>query len=282
VARFRHEWGEPGVAVSLHRDGKVLAQGTYTGDLPGDGFVAELERAAGALALRVNGAPALLYNDADGGAGDPRVGVRLEGTALCYDDLALEAASVRDYTFVRAPTDWLVQMGTWEVTSRWTCEPQWTWLSGVDPRYAMVQSKWQVEGDVLMDTYVGAKMINTPSGRKEVLQEVRLGICGKPGYLNGGYFFLVGAKGGNWTALQRDGLVVAERSDFQLPQASVHNDWLRLGVAKQGNTVSLLCHGQPVLSYTDPDPLPGGTVCVGTYDNGIMIPRVTVFGRMKG
>ncbi len=282
VARFRHEWGKPDVAVSLHRQGKALAQGTYTGDLPGDGFVAELERAAGALVVRVNGLPALVYNDTEGGPSGSRVGVRLEGAALCYDDLALEAAGVRDYTFVRAPTDWLVQMGTWEVTSRWTCAPGWTWLSGVDPRYAMVQSKWQAEGDVLMDTYVGAKMINTPSGRKEVLQEVRLGICGRPGYLNAGYFFLVGAKGGNWTALQRDGLVVAERSDFQLPQASVHNDWLRLGVAKRGNTVSLLCYGQPVLSYTDPDPLPGGTVCVGTYDNGIMIPRVTVFGRVKG
>lgn len=282
VARFEHEWGTREVAVSVHRGGKMLAQGKYAGDIPEAGFLAEVERAAATLALRVNGIPALTYNDPAGTVDGARVGVRLEGSTLCYDDLALEAASVHDYSFVQAPADWLVQMGTWEVTSRWTCEPQWTWLSGVAPRYAMVQSKWQVEGDVQMDVHVGAKMLQTPSGRKEVLQELRLGVCGRPGYLNGGYFFLIGARGGKWTALQRDGLIVAERPDFQLPQASVHNDWLKLGVVKRGGEVSLLCHGQPVLSYTDPDPLPGGTVSIGTYDNGIMVPRVTVYGMGQG
>jgi hypothetical protein len=282
VARFEHEWGKPEVAVSVHRGGKTLAEGAYKGAIPENGFLAEVERAAGTLALRVDGTPALTYNEPRGAVDGARVGVRLEGSTLCYDDLVLEAASVRDYSFVQAPTDWLVQLGTWEVTSRWTCEPQWTWLSGVAPRYAMVQSKWQVEGDVEMDVHVGAKMLQTPAGRKEVLQELRLGVCGQPGYLNAGYFFLIGSRGGKWTALQRNGLIVAERDDFQLPQASVHNDWLKLGVVKRGGEVSLLCHGQPVLSYTDPDPLPGGTVCIGTYDNGIMVPRVTVYGMGQG
>ena len=131
------------------------------------------------------------------------------------------------------------------------------------------------------DNSVGAKMMNTPAGRKEVLQDFRLGICGKPGYLNAGYYFLIGAKGGQYTALQRNGLIVAEADSFAIPQGSVHNDWLRLGIEKTGGRVSLLCQGQPVLTYDDPDPLPGGGVCIGAYDNGIMVPRVTVHGDVR-
>jgi len=145
-----------------------------------------------------------------------------------------------------------------------------------------VQSKWPVEGDVLVDTFVGPKMMQTAEGRKEVLNELRLGLCGRTGYLNAGYCFLVGAKGGAWTAIQRDGVVVAETSDFVVPQGGVHNDWVQFSARKRGNEVALLCRGQVVLSYTDPDPLPGGRVSFGAYNNGLMFPRVTVYGAVTG
>lgn len=279
IARFNHTWGAGPVSATLSRAGKTLAEGAFQGDV-GDGFMAEVEAAGGALVLSVNGAAVAVYNDPDP-TGTDRVGVRVEGAPLCYDDLLLERSHVRDYTFTQAPADWIVQRGTWEVTSRWTCSPGWTWLSGLDSRHAMVQSKWQVEGDVQLETYVGAKMMQTPSGRKELLQEIRLGICGRPGFLNAGYFFLIGAKGGRLTALQRNGLTVAEAPGFVVIQGSVHNDWLRLSVRKRGDEVALLCQGQPVISYSDPEPLPGGTVCFGTYDNGLMFPRLTVHGAIK-
>jgi len=281
IARFAHTWGSPEIAVTLLRGGEALARGAYTGPLTEAGYLAEVERSGPALVLRVNGEPIVIHNDLDGTIDCGRVGVRLQGATLCYDDLVLERPNVRTYTFSEAPSDWLVQRGTWEVTSRWTCSPGWTWLSGLDSRHAAVQSKWAVEGDVVLDTYVGAKMMNTPAGRKEELGDIRLGICGRPGYLNAGYFFLIGAKDGGWTALQRDGLVVAETSDFVLPQGSVHNDWLRLSVSKRGNEIALLCQGQPVLRYTDPDPLPGGAVSLGAYNNGLMFPRVTISGTVR-
>ena len=48
------------------------------------------------------------------------IGVRLTGAPLCYDDLVLDRSHVRDYTFALSPVDWLVQRGTWEVTSHRT------------------------------------------------------------------------------------------------------------------------------------------------------------------
>jgi hypothetical protein len=281
TARFTHAWGGPEVSVALQRGADTLARGAYNGPIPDAGYLAEVECSGPTVALRVNGQPVVLYNDPEGGPDCRRVGVKLQGATLCYDDLLLERANVRTYTFSEAPVDWLVQRGTWEVTSRWTCSPGWTWLSGLDPRHAMIQSKWQVEGDVFLDVYVGPKMMQTPQGRKEELQDIRLGVCGRPGYLNAGYFLLIGAKGGAWTALQRDGLVVAEAPNFVIPRSSAHNDWLRLSVSKRGNEIALLCQGQPVLTYTDPDPLLGGTVSLGTYDNGLMFPRVTVCGEFR-
>jgi hypothetical protein len=266
--------------VTLERASKEVARASSPGEPPSGGFLIELERRWGALVLRVDGSAVLAYTDAAPLASS-RVSVRLEGATLCYDDLVLETPNVRTDTFAAAPADWLIQSGTWEVTSRWTCSPGWTWLSGVAPEYAMAQSKWQVEGDVTVDAYMGAKMVTLPTGAQEALRDLRLGICGRPGFLNSGYFFLIGAKGGAWTALQRNGLVVAETTDFHLPQSSLHNDWRRLGIVRRGATVSLLCEGQPVLSYTDPDPLPGGAVSFGTYHNGVMIPRVTVYGSVS-
>jgi len=277
AARFEHQWGTPETTLVLERAGKEVARGTRSGHIPADGFVAELERSGQALVLRVDGEAGLAFND-PAPLACPRVGVRVDGATLCYDDILLQSANVRTDTFTQAPSDWLAQAGTWEVTSRWTCSPGPTWLSGLAPQYAIAQSKWEVEGDTYLDTYLGAKMMDTPSGRKEILQDIRLGICGRPGFLNSGYFFLIGAKGGAWTALQRNGLVVAETTNFAIPQSSLHNDWFRFGVRKQGAKVTLLFEGQPVLSYTDPEPLPGGRVSMGTYDNGIMVPRVTVYG----
>jgi hypothetical protein len=281
VVRFAHVWGSPRIDVALTRAGTTLAQGAYGGPLLETGYLAEVEKAGPALTVQVNGSPVLGYNETEAALDCRRVGVRLEGATLCYDDLLLERANVRTFTFSEAPSDWLVQRGTWEVTSRWTCSPGWTWLSGLSDRHAMAQSKWDVQGDVLLDTYVGPKMMQTPQGRKEVLQEIRLGLCGRPGYLNAGYHFLIGAKGGAWTALQRNGLVVAEAPEFVVPQGGVHNDWVQFTVRKRGTEVALLCRGQVVLSYTDPDPLPGGTVSLGAYDNGLMFPRVTVYGNVE-
>jgi hypothetical protein len=278
AVRFAHTGGAPQVAVALTRAGQEVAKATYAGPLVESGYLAEVEKSGSALTVRVNGTPVLGYSETDAGVDCRRVGVRLQGATLCYDDLLLERTNVRTYTFSEAPNDWLMQRGTWEVTSRWTCSPGWTWLSGLSDRHAMAQSKWEVKGDVVLDTYVGPKMMQTAAGRKEVLQELRLGLCGRPGYLNAGYGFLVGAKGGAWTAIQRNGLVVAETSAFAIPQGGLHNDWVQFTVRKLGNQVALLCRGQVVLSFTDPDPLPGGTVSLGAYDNGLMFPRVTVYG----
>ncbi len=48
---------------------------------------------------------------------------------------------------------------------------------------------------------------------------------------------------------------------------------------KLGAVISLWVGDQQVLSWEDPDPLPGGRLGVWTEDNAVMIPRVTIYHR---
>jgi len=175
--------------------------------------------------------------------------------------------------------DWFAQCGRWEIAPRWSCSPEWTWLAGFDPHLASIRTKERFAGDVRADFHLAAQMFQTADGvPRESLSDIRLGLCGDGEHLNAGYTFLVGMEGNAWTALQRNGGIVARNDGFRLPTGAEHNDWTHLTIGKRGSTVTLCCYGQPVLTYDDPDPINGGYVSMGTQQNGIIVPRVTIYG----
>jgi len=55
-----------------------------------------------------------------------RVGLQVSGLSVSAGDVEILSDHVYDYTFADAPTDWTVATGIWEITSRWTCSPQWS------------------------------------------------------------------------------------------------------------------------------------------------------------
>ncbi len=48
-------------------------------------------------------------------------------------------------------------------------------------------------------------------------------------------------------------------------------------VARIGHRVEMDFEGRPVFRYHDPEPLPGGFVGLWSRDNGILVPRVTIY-----
>ena len=278
VLRVEHDWGTPRARVRLTGEGR--GEATASGSVGADdgAFLLELERCGEALVGRVNGEVAVVL-DRPPRRPALRVGVRAEGTTLWADDLAVEAPTVRTYTFAEAPVDWFAQCGRWEIAPRWSCSPEWTWLAGSDPSIASIRTKERFVGDVRADCFVAAQMFEDADGLpRESLSDIRLGLCGDGEHLNAGYTFLVGMEGNTWTALQRDGRIVARDDTFRLPVGAEHNDWTYLTVEKQGSTVRLFCYGQPVLAYDDPEPIGEGYVSMGTQRNGIVVPRVTIYG----
>lgn len=278
-ARFARTWGEEGVELTLLRRGEAVEVGTADMPADQDAFEIEFARNNGALVMRVDGETVLVHNDRER-LDVRRVGMKLVGSLLRPDDTRIETANVRVYTFGQAPTDWITECGTWEVASRWSCSPGWTWFAGWDFKDAWCTNKEIFRGDQRLDMFVGAKMVDLPNNQKqEVLRDIRLGLCTTPGDINSGYRFVLGGKGNTWTAILRDGKVLAETA-WGMPQGGLHNDWALVSAVKRGNVLTVSWEGHEILRAEDPEPLSQGHAAIGTFDNGIMVPKMTIFGQL--
>jgi hypothetical protein len=278
--RITRNWDEADVKVDVLRRGEAVAQGTARLPSTRDAFEAELSRSRGALICRLDGEAALTYRDAE--PLDARwVGMKLVGSAINPDDTRVETPDARSCTFAQAATDWLPESGTWEVSSRWSCTPGWTWYAGWGDKDTWTTTREAFVGDQRVDAFMGCKMMDVPGNpdrKKEVLQDLRIGLCTTPGDPNSGYRFIVGGRDNTWTAIQKNGVTLAEVR-WSLPQAGMHNDWTLISAMKRGNELRLEWEGNILVRCTDPDPLPAGRVSLGTYNNGVLIPKVTIYAQ---
>jgi hypothetical protein len=276
--RVTRTWDAGPVQLEVYRRGVQVAQGTVTMSPRRDRFVLEGAVQRTVLVLRLDGREVLQYADPEP-LDTRRVGLKLTGSLVVADDTCILTPDVRVYTFSASPTDWVSESGTWDVASRWTCTPGWTWFCGWGDGDVWTTSKEAFSGDQRLDMFVGAKMMAVPGGTKETLRDVRLGLCVTPGDAQSGYRFVYGGRGNSWTAIVRNGEVVA-RTTWGLPEGGMHNDWTLVSAVKRGSVVSLEWEGNELLRYDDPSPLEGGHVALGTRDNGILTPKVSIYGQV--
>jgi len=272
-------WAEDKVTVMLLRGGQKVASAAASVE-PGKPYLLSLWREGSSVWGEVNGRAVAACDNEPLRPELSRLGVSNEGQQIVAEDLAVYSPWARNYTFMTAPTDWVEHSGTWEVTNRWSCSPQWTWYCGYDGSGpAEVSSKVEFAGDLDVSFYVAARMMPVGDGKHyEQLRDVHIGICGGPNGSRDGYLIKVGGNRNQYTSIERKGKQVG-RSSFTIPNLAIHNDWLQLGVRKRGATVQLLHWGHVIMEYTDPEPLNEGRLCIGTDHNGILIPRLTVYGQ---
>ncbi|MFP3903742.1 MAG: hypothetical protein ACLFWB_05810 [Armatimonadota bacterium] len=244
-------------------------------------YLLSLHRRGGCVWVEVNGRLAVGTKDTVSDAGLEEIGVSNEGHKIVPADLAVYTPWARNYTFETAPTDWVRHSGTWEVTNRWSCSPQWTWFCGYNGSGpAEVSSKIQFENDFDLTFYVAARMMPRGDGKHyEQLRDIHIGLCTGPNGAADGYEMKVGGHRNQYTSIERKGKEV-KRIQFRIPQVAIHNDWMQLGVRKRGGTIQLLHWGQVIMEYDDPTPPPPGGVSLGTHENGIIIPRLTAYGEI--
>ncbi len=207
-----------------------------------------------------------------------RVGLEVDGPPLVAQRLRVRAPEVRDYVFGAAPTDWWVSSGTWEVTARWACDNRWSWFAGWGSGDAAIWNKQPVQGDVVVEYFVGVKM-EAPGGPETIrCRDLNAVLCGDQKDPRNGYSFILGGDDGVRTQLLRNGQVVAECPDIRVPNGyGIHHAWFPVRVAKLGSRIELDFDGRPVFRYDDPQPLPGGYVGLWTRDSGMLVPRVTIY-----
>jgi hypothetical protein len=140
-----------------------------------------------------------------------------------------------------------------------------------------VATRQSYAGDLDVTAYFSAKMLKLGGKMAEKLTDVHFGCCANASSADSGYHFVVGGNDNKQTVLLREGAEVAS-SGFRLPQALIHNDWLRLTIKRRGPEISLWMWDSPLITWTDPQPLPAGRIALGTFKNGVVVPRVSIYG----
>lgn len=255
--------------VELRHGGQVLA----AKDLPSaDLRDLALRSKPGRVVGLVNDQPLVAADTGQVGLG--RVAFRTQGFLPRISGLTLWSANLRDYAFDRAPVDWWVSSGEWDVTNRWSCTPDWSWFGGVSAERAAIWLKAPVAGDTVFDFYAGPKMMDKSFGNRERVGDFNAVLCGDGQSVDAGYSFVVAPQKGG-AEIRKHGQVVARNAKLQIFQRG-HNRWANVRVEQRGGRLALYLDGQRVVAYNDPSPLPGGYVGIWTEHNGIMVPRATL------
>lgn len=262
--------------LTLQRNGETISQKALKRD--GDQPVAlEFQRVGEFITTMVDEKPVLVYRDRTPLTGRD-VGVQAQKFNLDFDALQAASEHLCDYTFSNAPVDWWVGRGSWEVTERWTCSPQWSFFGGKDSRTPVLWSKRAFKGDIVVEAYVSVRMhhngYNYPG-------DLNITICGDGLNLDSGYSFIYAGWNNTRSRILKGTEVLAERTDalghLTKPMRSYHRYWWYLRVEKRGNNLRMFVDDKLVLEAKDEHPLPGGRVALWTLNKGILVARVRIW-----
>ncbi|MGQ9732284.1 MAG: hypothetical protein ACUVX8_13560 [Candidatus Zipacnadales bacterium] len=196
--------------------------------------------------------------------------------------LSVSSPLFLDDTFGAAPTDWFGSKGLWHVTTRWPCQPGWTFFGGTHDENPTLWTKHNYEGDVLLECFANIQMDAPPPPGYTHPSDICLALCGDGVNLGSGYAFVFAGWKNTKTVIFRQGRIVAESATalFVNPTSSnpeFHRHWFRVRAEKIGGRIGFSVDGREILSYQDPDPLLGGRAAIWTFHNGIMIGRVRLW-----
>ncbi|MBI2194669.1 MAG: hypothetical protein HYU36_22040 [Planctomycetes bacterium] len=233
-------------------------------------------RRAGSLLLAlVNGEAVLSRRDSEPVSGR-RIAYQHQGGRIRPEAVAIFSDQAWCYSFRQAITDWRIAAGEWEVTSRWQCDPRWTFFSGHDRRLACIWNKRHFSGDLSVDFATGIKMDRNRGSRYEYARDINVTIGGDGNDLTSGYSFLFGGYENRRTCILRRDKIVAQSPETIPIQSNIHRRWFHIKVARRGNSLLYWIDDRQMLKFEDPDPLPGDQVALWTWDNGIMVAQVRV------
>lgn len=219
----------------------------------------------------------------------PRMAVDVTGfRGVAQTALDASGGQLLDYTFAAAPTDWTPAGGTWAVSSRFACDPSWSFFGGHSRGLAIIWNKRAFAGDQVVEAYVSFKHGLPWNSRDWSYRpaDLCLTLCGDGRDPDSGYSFIYGGDEGSRTLICRGDRVLAETREPQyLPPSynderpnaeDFHRRWWRLQAALTGDRLAFYVDGDEALTVTDPQPLRGGRIALWTVHNGMMVARVRV------
>ena len=245
------------------------------------GTALEIERRGGCLLVRLEGQPVAWTRVPDGDAA-PSVGLKLTGNCAGPGDFTLTSPNIVDEVFASAPVAWLPAEGTWDISDRWHCSPQWSWLCGRKAETPLLWFRRPVAGDMVLE-YWGAMMMDlTAAPHYEHPSDLNAIICGDGRNLCSGYAFVFAGDNNTVGRILRRGGTVAETPKFTFhnpvgANTKFHNAWFHSRVERTGGRLRFSVDDRAPLEFEDPEPLEDGHVGIWTHQgNGILIARARI------
>lgn len=229
--------------------------------------------------------------------GGPRVGVEMRDGRALPRLVNVAGERLYDYTFGTAPTDWEPSGGDWSITSRYACEPEWSFFGGQSRGLCAIWNKRRFAGDLTVEAYLAFKH-GLPWAREQwsyVPSDLNITIGAEPGDLASGYSFIYSGDHGRASMIRHGDRVLAETTDsdallpsfsdanplFQVdesgrPFGQFHRHWWRLEARKAAGRLQFVIDGKLALDIEDPDPRAAGQVAIWTVGSGLVIARCRI------
>lgn len=208
------------------------------------------------------------------------------------DRLSITSRHVIDSTFRAAPTEWTIGSGKWGVSNRWACTPRWSWFQGRSDGLASIWTRRRFTGDQVVEFFAGIPMDQPWAPFYRHPGNLAVTLCGSNDTPGSGYSLIFAGWGNSASGIFRRGELVAKVPGVVMPDIldslgggfgghgeahKLHNEWWRLRAEKMGNTIRLLVDGKVAASFTDPEPLPAGTIGIWTLKQAITVARARIF-----
>jgi hypothetical protein len=273
-----------GASLVLVREGQKVAEAAAGGG--GRIWTVALRKAGPFVVGYLNSRESLVWRDPEPLDGQ-KVAWYSRGFTVEEDGARVYSGAVQNETFDRAPAEWRVADGIWEISNRWQCDPRWSFFSGRaasrQKKLAALWSKRELGDDAVVEFFAGIKMDSSRGGQYQYARDINCTLSADGKDLASGYSFLFGGFDDDHSAILRKGVEVARTPSGQgvIPrQGAIHHRWFYIRAERRGPHLRFTVDGGRLvdLSYTDPEPLAGRRLAIWTWDDGIMVSRVRVSG----
>ncbi len=193
-------------------------------------------------------------------------------------DVDVRCDNVHDFMFEKAPADWIVGGGEWQVANRWTCDPRWSWMCGRSESVAALWTVDEYHGDFTAEFFTAFKMqgqARPVAGRYPHPGDINVTVAADGLDPASGYSFIYSGWGGKWTRILRKGKIVGGTNKFAI-RGDVHRRWFHVKVRRKGGRVELYVDDELVRAFTDRDPISGGRIALWSFDNQLVVARVRI------
>lgn len=204
-----------------------------------------------------------------------------DASGLDWAKCSVTTPNVLDYSFTAAPVDWRAARGTWEVSERWTCSPQWSFFVGQNDAAPLLWSRFATQGDWTLEAYLATPMDLARGERSP--SDLNITVGGDGVDLASGYSFIFGGKSRSVNQIRRGDAVVWEKP-FELPPGAgdTHQDWFYVRLERRQTAAGVhfrySVNGRQIAEYTDAKPLlDKGHLAFWTQNGGLSIARVRLW-----